>query len=246
MFFNDHCAQCDRRYRGADPHRMVRKSDRAAKQLAQVGNGPHIGVFGRRGVGAGAFQQGQITAAAAAGGFYCLGDFDDGGHTSRNNDRFSGLGDASDEREVDTFKRRDFVNRRIQAFEKIDCAGVKGRAKADHAAGPRTLHDGGVPFPGGMRCRVECVQRLATPERARVLDRKFSARQVERHGVGGVGLQLECVRPRVGGGVDNRQRAIERLVMVARHLRDDEGLAVAAPVALRHRVNALPDRPAGR
>ena len=42
------------------------------------------------------------------------------------------------------------------------------------------------------------------------------------------------------------QRAIERLVMVARHLRDDEGLAVAAPVALRHRVNAPPDRPAAR
>ena len=46
--------------------------------------------------------------------------------------------------------------------------------------------------------------------------------EVERHRVGGIGLQLERVRAGRGGGIDDRQRALERLVVVAGHLGDDE------------------------
>jgi regulator of RNase E activity RraA len=51
---------------------------------------------------------------------------------------------------------------------------------------------------------------------------------VQRHRVGGVGLDLQRMRAGIGRGVDDGQRTLERLVVVARHLGNDEGAVAGA------------------
>ena len=58
------------------------------------------------------------------------------------------------------------------------------------------------------------------------------SRHVERHRVGGVGLHLERVRAGRRGRVDDLQRAVERLVVVAGHFRDHERRGAAADLSI--------------
>ena len=85
-----------------------------------------------------------------------------------------------------------------------------------------------MPVPRRVGHLVQLVQRLALPQRRFVLDGELGVRAVQGHGVGGEGLQLDRVRTRLGRGIHQGQRPIERLVVVARHLGNDERATVVA------------------
>ena len=76
-----------------------------------------------------------------------------------------------------------------------------------------------VPFPARVGLGVEVVQFLAFPQRIFVDDAMHPGKG---HGVGGVGLEFDGVGTGVGGGINNGDGALERLVVVARHFGDDE------------------------
>jgi hypothetical protein len=69
---------------------------------------------------------------------------------------------------------------------------------------------------------VEVVQSSAVPERLRITDQELFSVGVERYRVGRVSLQLQCVGTTVGRHVDDLERTIDRPIMIARVLGDDE------------------------
>lgn len=70
------------------------------------------------------------------------------------------------------------------------------------------------------------VDRISTPCATNKPIARCSIAQ--GHGVGHVCLDFEGMCAAGGGGLDDLQRAIERLVVVARHLGDDEGAVIPA------------------
>ncbi|MNM75519.1 hypothetical protein D3C81_873090 [compost metagenome] len=57
-------------------------------------------------------------------------------------------------------------------------------------------------------------------------------RQIQGHGVGGVGLQLQRMGAGGGGRFDDLQCAGQRLVVIATHLRDHQWWLVRADTAV--------------
>jgi hypothetical protein len=84
-------------------------------------------------------------------------------------------------------------------------------------------HDRRVPVPGRVRLLVQLVELPARPQTLAVLNDEARRLQVQRHGLGRVGLQFDRICASVGGGIDDGQGAVERLVVVARHLRYEIG-----------------------
>ena len=74
-----------------------------------------------------------------------------------------------------------------------------------------------------MGLLVEVVQVLAGPEGIGIADLEAAAANVERHRVGGIGLQLDRVGPRLGRCLHDRQGPLQALVVVAAHLGDHKG-----------------------
>ena len=90
------------------------------------------------------------------------------------------------------------------------------------------LHDRAVPLPGGVCLLVEVVQVLASPEGIGIADLEAAATHVERHCIGGVGLQLDRVGACFSCCLHNRQCSLQALVVVAAHLGDHKGGMVCA------------------
>src|SRR5205807_5828989 len=74
------------------------------------------------------------------------------------------------------------------------------------------------------------VEVLAFPKTLFVRDDELSPADIKGNRIGRIGLQLDGMRACPRSGSDDCQRALQRLIMVARHLGDDE------------RRNADPDR----
>ena len=108
------------------------------------------------------------------------------------------------------------------SFEKIHGAFVEGRAENDHAQLPGAIKDGLMPFPGRVRLLVQVVKRGAAPQTLGIGDEELPLPNVQRHGVGSVGLKLKGVRTSLGGSLHNRQRSVQRMFVVPRHLSNDE------------------------
>ncbi|MNN52007.1 hypothetical protein D3C81_1666770 [compost metagenome] len=89
-----------------------------------------------------------------------------------------------------------------------------------------------MPFPGRVGLFVQRVQRSTGPQAVRVLDEKRALGQVQGHGVGGVGLQLQRMGTGLGRGLDDLQRHVQGLVMVAAHLGNDERRRIGTDQAL--------------
>ncbi|MNN50309.1 hypothetical protein D3C76_156930 [compost metagenome] len=79
---------------------------------------------------------------------------------------------------------------------------------------------------------IQIVERSAGPQTARILDEELTFRQIQRHGFGGVGLQFQGMRPGLGRCLDDLQGHVQRLVMVATHLGDDEGRRIGTDQAV--------------
>ena len=80
-----------------------------------------------------------------------------------------------------------------------------------------------------MRLLVQLVQGLALPQRRLVLYGEFGIGRIQGHGVGCEGLQFDRVCTRFCRSIHQRQRTLKRLVVVARHLRDDERATLGRP-----------------
>ncbi len=83
MFFDHRRAESDGGDADADAVGVVREADLAAEELAQVGDGSQIAVLRAGRVGAGAFEQHDVVAAALAQGPYGFVELGEGGHAGR-------------------------------------------------------------------------------------------------------------------------------------------------------------------
>ena len=204
-------------------------------------DGADVGVRCRGGVGAGALEQHQVAAAGFARGAHGFVDLAGCGHAGGHDDGLAGGRHTTDQRQVGVLERGDLVGRHVQRFEKVHRTEIERRAEAVHAVVRGALHDGCVPFPGCVGLLVELVELATGPQALGVVDHEAGPAQVQRHGVGRVGLQLDGVRPVRGGGVHDGQRALQRLVVVARHLGDQVGAVAGADVTVEdlHRVFSL-------
>ena len=138
------------------------------------------------------------------------------------------MGNPLDERQIGALERGDLVARHAEVLEELDGRLVEGRAEALHAQLRGALEEGRVPLPGRVGQLVELVKRLPLPQAALITNEEVAVRHVERDGVRGIGLELQGVGPRRSRRVDQGQSALERLVMIAAHLRHDEGALVVA------------------
>ena len=188
-----------------------------------MGDRADVGVFGAGGVGAGALEQHQLGAAGIVGGAYGVVEFAEAGHAGGDDQGLAGGGGLLDQRQVVVFEAGDLVGRGAEILQEVDGGFVKGRAEADQAQLAGALHDRAVPLPGGVGLLVEVVQVLAGPEGIGIADLKAPAAHVERHRVGGVGLQLDRVGSRLGCSLHDRQGPLQALVVVAAHLGDHKG-----------------------
>jgi hypothetical protein len=110
----------------------------------------------------------------------------------------------------------------------IDRALVERRAESNHAAFAGATEDRFMPLPGSVGLLVEPVEGLPFPEAVGIADEELALVEIEGHGVGRVSLNLESVRARAGGGIHDAQRALQRVVVIARHLGDHERNRFAA------------------
>ena len=211
------------RHRRTDPHRVVGDADLAAEGLTQVRNAQQMAVFRRGRVGAGAFEQDHVGRPGRACGLNSLGNLRQRGHAGGDDQRLAFGRCLADQRQIGVLKARDLVAGDIERGEKIHRAGVKRGGERDQAKLTGALEDRRMPFPGRVRLIVKIVQPAPGPQAVGLANRKIWVVDIQGHGVGRVGLQLE--RMSTGGryGVNDRQRAVERLVVIAAHLRNHKG-----------------------
>ena len=225
MLFDHAGAQGHGGHRHARAHGVIRQAHIGAEGPAQKRHGHQVGVLGRRGIARRAFQQRDVGTARAARRLHRLADLDGRRHAGGDDHRLAGLGHAADQRQVHRLEGGDLVGRHVEAFQQLHRVFGERRGKREDALLARPREDRRVPVGGGPGLFVEVIERAPGPERLGVGDGEFALVQIERHAVGGEGLDLERIRPGGGGGVHDGERAVERPVMVARHLRDDEGQA---------------------
>ncbi|GAA6616189.1 hypothetical protein NUACC26_019890 [Scytonema sp. NUACC26] len=222
MLLDNGGAQGDARDACPDAEGMVRQSHLAAEQCAHMRDGQQVGIGGRGGIGAGAFQQDQILAAGLPCTSHRFVDVGDGRHARRNDHRLAGCGNFANERQVRILERRDLVAGHAELLEEVDGRRIERRRERYHAKRTRTLEDRRVPVPGRMGFLVELVERSSLPKAVGIVDEELIAGEIQRHRIGCIGLQLERMRARLRRRIDDRQRAVERLIVIAGHLRNDE------------------------
>ena len=223
------------RYAGA--HGVIGQADFAAERIAHVGNGADIRVFRCRGIGAGAFQDADLFVPGFARGAQRFTDFDHAGHAGGNDHRLAGSGHLADQCKIDRFEAGDLVGRDVQFFEEIDCGRIEGGRKTIDAKAPGMIHQRLVPVPRRMRLFVQVVESAARPQAVLVLDHEARHVDVERQRIGSVCLQLDGIRTVLRCSRDDFHRAVQRMVMIAAHFRDQIRPLVArdfASIDLHH------------
>ncbi len=186
-------------------------------------NGADIAVFRGGGVAAGALQQHQMFASGFAGDAHRFIEFAGACHARGHDHRLAGARHSADERMIGVLERRHLVAGRIEALQKVHGGFVKRRGKGDHAARPGAGKDRAVPLPRRVGLLIELVERGAAPQAVGIGDAEAFGIDIQCHGISGIGLQLQRVRAGIGGGIHQRHRAIQRLVVITGHFGDDEG-----------------------
>ena len=192
------------------------------KRCAHVRDGAQVRVVAGRRIGTGAFEQDQVAAARLTGSLDAVAQFLLARHAGRDDHRLARGRGLADEGQVGILERGDFVARDAEGFEKLDRAGVERRAEPHYPTRLAALEEWRVPLPRRARFLVELVEVLAAPQAVGVIDAEAPLGAIERHGVRCIRLNLDCVRPCLRGRVDDGEGALERLVMIAGHLGDDQ------------------------
>ena len=220
VFFH-HCrAESYRRHGHGAAHCMVREAGLAAEGVRQVRDGAQVRFFRWGRVGAGAFEQRQFPRAVLAQGAHRLVDFRQRRHTRRQDNGLARCRDFFEQGRVHQLETRDLVPRNIAIFQKIHGSGVKRGGKAVYPQIFGERHQAWGPFPGGVGFLIEVMERAAFPERPP--DAEIFVVAGDSHGVGGVGLELDGIRARVGRGAHYLFRALNAAVVVGRKLGNDK------------------------
>ena len=245
MLLDDRGPEGDRRHRDPDAERVVGKADLAAERLAKRRDRADVRVGRARRIRAGAFEEHQVAAPGLARGAHQRVDLAQRRHPCRDDDRLARRCHPADERQIGVLEARDLVAGRVERLEEVHRAVVERRAERDHPVTARAREDRCVPLPRRVRLLVQVVQAAARPGARRVGDDELAVPDVERHRVGGVCLDLQCVGAARGGRIDDRQGTIERAVVVAGELGDDERWCVRSNFASFDPHGSLP-RPTAR
>ncbi|MOA34938.1 hypothetical protein D3C78_1563530 [compost metagenome] len=120
MFFDDRGAEYHAGDGGGVVQGMVGQAGDQAEALHHVGDGAQVVVLGGGRVAADAVQDGQLLAAAFAGGVDGLLDFLGIGHAGGDDHRLAGAGHVLDQRQVDGFKGSDLVGGGVEVFQQVD------------------------------------------------------------------------------------------------------------------------------
>src|SRR4029453_12682634 len=91
-----------------------------------------------------------------------------------------------------------------------------------------------MPLPRSIGLGIQSIERLACPRAIRVADVKVALIQIDRHRIWRVSLNLEGMRAGTRCCLDGLKGGSQRLVVVAGHLRDDEGCEVSSDVPLAY------------
>ncbi len=110
---------------------------------------------------------------------------------------------------MDDLEGCDLVDRAVQLLKEVHRALVEGRAEALDLALCRAIEDRTMPLPGRCGVLVELVQAPTVPETLPVVDHEVLRVAVKRDTLRAQSLQLDGVCPRVGGGVNEGERAVE-------------------------------------
>ena len=164
------------------------------------------------------------------GGGDGFGDFVGICHAGGDNHGLACLGNVANQRQINGFKRGDFVGGGVQAFQQIDGGEVKRGAENCDADFARVVKQGRVPIPWHVGFLVELVQRLPVPQPA--VNHKFGGAAGERDGVGGVGLDFDGIGACGFGFVYDAKGGFQAAVMVGGHFGDDVGGVVVADGAV--------------
>src|SRR5690606_23222188 len=82
-----------------------------------------------------------------------------------------------------------------------------------------------MPVPRHVGLLVQLIQRLAVPQPT--VDLKLFRVAIQSDGVGGIGLQLDRIRPGFLGFLNDFQRGLQAAIMVGGEFGDDVGCRVA-------------------
>ena len=219
----------------ADAEGVVGQADRHAEGLLRApGCSRRLAVRGRGRVGGRAGQQDQLGAAGVPGGADRGVDLAHGRHAGGDDDRLAGpRAQLADQRQVDDLRRGDLVRparRASRAARPRSASNGLEKAEQPVLAGP--LEDRLVPVPRRVRLLVELVEVAPAPE---VVVRRDPERRACPTSIvivsARVGLDLDRLGAGLGDRVDDGQRPVQRAVVVAGHLGDDQRTVIAV-----HRV----------
>ena len=115
---------------------------------------------------------------------------------------------------VCVLKRRDFVQRYIQRFQKVNGRCVERGAEGNQAALFGVFENRRVPFPARIGFLIEFIQVFVGPQRLIVADIKFLRLSVEGDGIRGIRLEFDGMGAGVGRCIDDGQRTFQRLVVI--------------------------------
>ena len=172
---------------------------------------------------------GDLAGALGAGNGDGLLDLGEGGHPSRDDQRFPRPCGGRDQPDVDEFERGDLVGRDADRLEEVHRRFVEDRAEELDPAVGGLLGEVDLPFPRHRRFGVEIVERAPLPQSR---GPEVGRIAVERDRVGGVGLHLDRVGSRVGRRVEHRERPLSAAVVIAGELGDAEHRGVASHLAV--------------
>ena len=99
---------------------MVAQAHLAAEQLAQVGDGADVGVFGAGRVGARAFEKHELSATSVAGGEHGVVEFAEAGHAGGDDQGLAGGGGLFNQRQVVVLEAGDLVGGGAEVFQEVD------------------------------------------------------------------------------------------------------------------------------
>lgn len=218
-----------RRHRGAPG--VIREPHGYPEGLGQMGNRPQVHLLRRRRVGTGALEQHQLPAAAFAQRAHRLPDLLQGRHAGGQDHRLARGCHAPQEGEVHQLEGGDLVQGDVHRLQKRHRGGIEGAGEEDQ---PETFGDfleARLPVPRGVSLLVQAVQGSPLPGRA-FADAEPGLIRIQGQGVGGVGLELDGVRPGLPGRFDQAHRPVEVLPMVGRQLGDDKHRLTGSDAAI--------------
>ena len=115
-----------------------------------MGDGAQVGVLRAGGIGAGALEQHELTAAGLTGSGHRIIEFTQRRHIAGDDQGLSGRCGLFDQGQVIVLEAGDLKSWHIQLQKEDDCRLIKRGTEADQAQIQGPFHDRGLPLLGGV------------------------------------------------------------------------------------------------